>query len=299
MPPGLVDAANVVLFFGVGAIFSGWGRRLVCRNGTIGVNFHGAKENGSSFEPGPTFSSVKNAQPTQDMQHSGTSTNHGVSASDLDLRFGSFKPASAPAKVDAKLVSHRPESMQLDLEAPPERCLSAVGEAPVRELGAGVVPTTVHDVAVGEVPTTVHGAALPPVAASADSMAAPAPVHYQRVATEMMDVGACTGGDPHELDVSCMALHVDHAAEIRVDVAARSIAVADSQVHVVEQTCMTVTTPDVGGELGAALGEANYGEASLATDGVLTGTVRHALEEGADSHTVSAPWPVEISVDEK
>lgn len=111
----------------------------------------------------------------------------------------------------------------------------------------------------------------------------------------MRDVGACTGGEPRTPDASCMAVQVHHATQTRVHAAPHPNTVAGSQVHVDAHACMTVSEPEVGGQLGAALREANNGEATLATDGVLTGIVRHALEEGV---YVSARRPIEISVDE-
>ncbi|KAE8804341.1 hypothetical protein D1007_19758 [Hordeum vulgare] len=255
-------------------------------NMTDGDDADGAKENDTSFESGPTFSSQKNAQPTQSMQHSGTGTNHVVSASDLDLRFGSFQPASAPAKVcrsmhkasdlqarqsrftgktprsnigilqstnmlqpvsleaylaDAKLVSNRPGIMQSAMEADPERCVSGVGDAPARELGAGEVPTL-----NSPVPATQPALGTAPVSVGANLGIKFALAQSPIAATTMMEGGACMGGDPHGLDPSCMVAHVDHAADVSaflMDAAERSTNAADRQVHGDAKDCTTVPRP--------------------------------------------------------
>ncbi|KAI4970238.1 hypothetical protein ZWY2020_001152 [Hordeum vulgare] len=176
-------------------------------------------------------------------------------------------PAVAKGEGDAKLVSNPPGIMQSDMEADPERCVSAVEDAPARELGAG------------EVLTPALGAAPAPVGASLGNMGAPAPVQSPIVATAMMEDGACMGGDPHEHEVSCMAVRVDHAADIRMAADACSTAAADRQVQGVAHACTVVPAPDFGGELGAALEDANNGEASLATDGVLTETTEDYITD--------------------
>ncbi|KAE8775360.1 Exosome complex component RRP41 [Hordeum vulgare] len=79
------------------------------------------------------------------------------------------------------------------------------------------------------------------------------------------------GGDPQELAASSKAALVANAA----DAAAVLTVAAERLVHGGAQACPTIGPPDgIGVELGAAMGAANLGDASTATDGALPVPVR-------------------------
>ncbi|KAI5017060.1 hypothetical protein ZWY2020_037438 [Hordeum vulgare] len=157
-----------------------------------------------------------------------------------------------------------------DMEVDPERCVSVVGDATVREQGAG------------EVPTPAFGAA-------------PAPPLSPLVFTAMMEDGTSRGGDAQEYEVSCTAGRVQHAAD-RMVADASYKAAADCQVQGDGHACMLQPALISGGDLGADLKDADNGEASLASDGVLR-HLNRSFGRGLDTPDLAAQ-PVEISVDE-